>query len=257
MKLVKNNRDEKIKNVEDILTSYDIDINHHKGQNELIEKLTYKILLDKVSKKNSRFVYKESNKVYKLLIDCYERALASVSLFFFKNNISSSIGYVYLISNPAFPNYIKIGYSQDAQSRLSMYQVSTPFKDFKLEKYIIVRNAYCLEQNILQKYKTSLANGEWVYCDNINILFEDIAKISSNLKMYNRFDTSSSGAFFNDISNSEANPLNNKRIEQELDNYYKNINFYEDCPHIRDKTGKILIRYNRISKLQPKRLFDG
>ena len=42
-------------------------------------------------------------------------------------------GYVYAISNSAWPNWIKIGMAIDAEDRLNGYQTSSPMRDFVLE----------------------------------------------------------------------------------------------------------------------------
>ena len=41
-------------------------------------------------------------------------------------------GYVYAISNPAWPDWIKIGMAIDAEDRLNGYQTSSPMRDYKL-----------------------------------------------------------------------------------------------------------------------------
>ena len=41
-------------------------------------------------------------------------------------------GYVYAISNPAWPDWIKIGMAIDAEDRLNGYQTSSPMRDYEL-----------------------------------------------------------------------------------------------------------------------------
>lgn len=41
-------------------------------------------------------------------------------------------GQVYIVVNPAFPSWCKIGMAVDAEDRLKQYQTSSPYRDYKL-----------------------------------------------------------------------------------------------------------------------------
>ena len=41
-------------------------------------------------------------------------------------------GYVYVITNPAWPEWVKIGMAIDAEDRLNGYQTSSPMRDYEL-----------------------------------------------------------------------------------------------------------------------------
>ena len=41
-------------------------------------------------------------------------------------------GHVYIISNPAWPEWVKVGMAVDAEDRLNSYQTSCPFRDYVL-----------------------------------------------------------------------------------------------------------------------------
>lgn len=45
-------------------------------------------------------------------------------------------GYVYVITNKAWPEWVKIGMAIDAEDRLNGYQTSSPIRDFVLEHYV-------------------------------------------------------------------------------------------------------------------------
>ena len=45
-------------------------------------------------------------------------------------------GYVYVICNRAWPDWVKIGMAIDAEDRLNGYQTSSPMRDFVLEHYV-------------------------------------------------------------------------------------------------------------------------
>jgi len=77
-------------------------------------------------------------------------------------------GYVYAISNAAWPEWIKIGKAIDADDRLSSYQTSSPMRDYKL-----VHSVYFEDRNVAERKAHTLAafktahpwnkhdNGEW------------------------------------------------------------------------------------------------
>lgn len=41
-------------------------------------------------------------------------------------------GYIYVITNPAWPEWVKIGMAIDAEDRLNGYQTSSPMRDYQL-----------------------------------------------------------------------------------------------------------------------------
>ena len=72
-------------------------------------------------------------------------------------------GYVYVISNPSYPEWYKVGMAVDAVDRLSSYQTSSPFRDFKLVYERFFQNRRLAEQRchlaLMQVAKQW--NGEW------------------------------------------------------------------------------------------------
>ena len=71
-------------------------------------------------------------------------------------------GYVYAISNPAWPEWIKIGMAIDADDRLNGYQTSSPMRDYKLIHSISTQDRGRLER-IAHKAaaKCGEKQGEW------------------------------------------------------------------------------------------------
>jgi len=77
-------------------------------------------------------------------------------------------GYVYAITNPVWPEWVKIGKAIDAEDRLSSYQTSSPMRDYKL-----VHSVYFEDRNVAERKAHTLAalktthpwnkheNGEW------------------------------------------------------------------------------------------------
>lgn len=83
----------------------------------------------------------------------------------------SKSGIVYLISNPAFEEFLKIGMTQNLVNRLRSYQTYDPMRRFQVEHYRVVENAREEEKYYLTHHKINLAKGEWVYKQNVKELF--------------------------------------------------------------------------------------
>ena len=50
-----------------------------------------------------------------------------------QNYTTAKDGHVYIITNPAWPDWVKIGMAVDAEDRLNGYQTSSPMRDYQLE----------------------------------------------------------------------------------------------------------------------------
>lgn len=85
------------------------------------------------------------------------------------NNSAKNIkeGFVYAITNPSWPDYVKVGSAIDVYDRLNSYQTSSPKRDYKLETYVFVEDRIEFEKYIHSKYK---CDGEWV--KDLNVLNE-------------------------------------------------------------------------------------
>lgn len=72
-------------------------------------------------------------------------------------------GYIYIISNKAFPNFYKIGVTSNIKSRLRTYQTSAPYRDYKIEYYIKHPDCYTAEQKIrkMMHYFALEIKNEW------------------------------------------------------------------------------------------------
>lgn len=83
-------------------------------------------------------------------------------------------GLVYLISNPAFEGYYKVGMTQDVYKRLASYQTYDPLRRYKIEHYKFVLDKRAEEKRILELYKKDLAKGEWVNSLEVKQIFYEI-----------------------------------------------------------------------------------
>jgi len=76
-------------------------------------------------------------------------------------------GYVYAITNPAWPEWVKIGMAIDADDRCNGYQTSSPFRDYKIEHVVVTNNRRAAEAEA-HKAATKMAKevrGEWFKLD--------------------------------------------------------------------------------------------
>lgn len=89
------------------------------------------------------------------------------------NYVKTVSGIVYLISNPAFPGYLKVGITSNLLKRLASYQTYDPFRSYKVEHYKIVENAREYEKWLLKHNNINLAKGEWVEDINVRQLFNE------------------------------------------------------------------------------------
>ena len=88
-------------------------------------------------------------------------------------------GYVYVITNPAWPDWVKIGMAIDTDDRCNSYQTSSPHRDYELKYDIETGDRRALEQ-AAHKEASKLANeskGEWFKID-----VETAIQILNNLK---------------------------------------------------------------------------
>lgn len=73
----------------------------------------------------------------------------------------------YVIINPAWPEYVKIGFTSKSEmkTRLSTYQTGTPFRDYEVYHQVQFENARNAEKEIHKRLKQMNAhregNTEW------------------------------------------------------------------------------------------------
>lgn len=98
----------------------------------------------------------------------YARKLAALNLLNLKRDRDIQYplikeGFVYLITNPAWKDHVKIGMTIDLNTRLSVYQTSSPFRDYSISNYEFVLDRKKSEKEVLKKYKLGLTEtGEWI-----------------------------------------------------------------------------------------------
>ena len=72
-------------------------------------------------------------------------------------------GYVYIINNPCWNGWVKVGMAIDAEDRCKQYQTSSPFRDYKLCYLKYFEDRKIAEQSAHKELKkiTATYNGEW------------------------------------------------------------------------------------------------
>lgn len=73
----------------------------------------------------------------------------------------SKSGYVYLIRNPAWGNWLKVGMAMDAEDRLNSFQTSSPFRDYELVHKVFCRDRRKAEAFLHEKMEAFTKRGEW------------------------------------------------------------------------------------------------
>ena len=93
-------------------------------------------------------------------------------------------GYVYIISNPAWRNWYKVGSSLDAKNRRNTYQTSSPLRDYKLKycKIFSDRRAAESKIHIALEALGLERSGEWFNTKHIRKIIEVINTEVSDLE---------------------------------------------------------------------------
>tara|TARA_R110001592_G_C12654849_1_gene701762 strand:+ start:51 stop:524 length:474 start_codon:yes stop_codon:yes gene_type:complete len=91
------------------------------------------------------------------------------------SNISDGFKYIYIFSNPAFPNQYKIGQSNNWKKRLISYQTADPNRGYKHEFSIETKGYWYVEHHTHMYFS---ANREWINAD--------LEEIISKIKYYSK-----------------------------------------------------------------------
>ena len=82
--------------------------------------------------------------------------------FFGEAKVESAVskqGYVYCITNPAWPGWVKVGKAVEDAKRFNSYQTYSPFRDYTMEWSLKVDDVHSVEAAFHRGRKTD--NGEW------------------------------------------------------------------------------------------------
>ena len=91
-------------------------------------------------------------------------------------------GILYMIANPAFADYYKIGMTINLDKRLAQYQTYSPLRDFKVVRYAFVLDRSWAERALINHSDIFREEGEWVKKDNVDNIFLKIIDLGLRKK---------------------------------------------------------------------------
>ena len=96
---------------------------------------------------------------------------------------STKRGYVYIVHNPAWEGWFKIGMAVDANDRLNSYQTGTPHRDYELVYKVLCKDRRKAEAFVHDNLTTFSKRGEWFNCtlDQALAVFELLPKRNLSL----------------------------------------------------------------------------
>ena len=93
-------------------------------------------------------------------------------------------GNIYLISNPAWDGWLKVGRAMSVPDRLKVFQTGSPYRDYKVEYAIAVEDAPHIEKLLHKELKNKYRSKyEWFkldVSDALNILNEVIDNVKND-----------------------------------------------------------------------------
>lgn len=72
-------------------------------------------------------------------------------------------GFLYVIVNPAWPDYVKIGRAFDPESRCRQYQTGTPHRDYKVVHEVYFHDCHWAEREMHARLDPARVGGEWFF----------------------------------------------------------------------------------------------
>lgn len=70
-------------------------------------------------------------------------------------------GFVYVVTNPAWPHCVKIGSAVDVQSRLNAFQTGCPLRAYRVAHSVYVSDRRAVEAAAHDYFKPFRVQGEW------------------------------------------------------------------------------------------------
>lgn len=89
-----------------------------------------------------------------------------------RKKISSNL---YVITNPAYREYVKVGRASDVSRRLNSYQTSSPFRDYEVYFYVFTEHVLEIERYFQNEFECL---NEWVKMTPEEAKQEILKKIS-------------------------------------------------------------------------------
>jgi len=85
---------------------------------------------------------------------------------------STKMGDVYIITNDAWPDWVKVGKASMAEDRLNGYQTSSPFRDYEIIATLATENRHTKEREMHRTFEhfSEERRGEWFKIDRIKAI---------------------------------------------------------------------------------------
>ena len=89
-----------------------------------------------------------------------------------RNYRHTKAGYVYVISNPAWKGWVKVGMAIDAEDRCNSYQTSSPFRDYSLLYSVYVTDRRVIEKKAHKRIAKIAEDrqNEWFFVDPLKAI---------------------------------------------------------------------------------------
>jgi hypothetical protein len=96
-------------------------------------------------------------------------------------------GYVYVVTNPAWPGWVKVGCAVDYEDRTATYQTGSPHRDYVCQFFLHSERRVELEKEVHRRLEHTIHGGEWFMID--------VETAAATIKAAKKFcdDTSTSG----------------------------------------------------------------
>lgn len=129
----------------------------------------YKDNPEAVKARNARRMWvngKEVSKFHPLHKPGRYKTLGDAAFSSLKGYETIKEGEVYIIHNPSFPGWIKVGMALSANDRLKQFQTSSPFRDYELIKAYKVEDRRLSEAEAHKTLGNKNRKGEWFHMDH-------------------------------------------------------------------------------------------
>ena len=75
----------------------------------------------------------------------------------------SKHGYVYAMTNRAWPRYVKVGSANDLHKRLAQFNTGSPCRDYEIRHWVFADDRRAAETRVHEMLKEFRADGEWFH----------------------------------------------------------------------------------------------
>tara|TARA_B100001939_G_scaffold322789_1_gene313547 strand:+ start:383 stop:931 length:549 start_codon:yes stop_codon:yes gene_type:complete len=133
---------------------------------KLLKKAENKIKNGLSTRKVSQWLSKKSNR-YISNVGLWKHITKKTAIDFNKLCESQTEGYVYILTNPAWDEWVKVGMAVNPKDRCSTFQTSSPFRDYKIyyrKKFKLKKEAETKAHKLLRKESFDFKK-EWFKID--------------------------------------------------------------------------------------------